>query len=251
MSIQVAEGIDRLASSRRHGGFVHGGSSSTEVAGLRPAFAILPVGSCEQHGAHLPILTDTLTVERVVASVGERVGGLVLPTLPYGTSFEHLGFPGTMTLRWSTLAAIVADIADSCFRQGIGTLFVISGHGGNFILNPCVRELNSSLPPGHRLVLVPERVYLGDGSAAGDSDDVHAGLWETAIMLSLRPDLVTMTAAIDNVPSGATRADLTNRTLLSITGTGVWGRPLTATAEQGNTLFDSAVARVSDRKSVV
>lgn len=224
---------------------VDGRSSSPAIHEAMPAFAILPVGSCEQHGAHLPLLTDTLTVERVVTAVGALLGGFVLPTLPYGTSYEHLGFAGTVSLRYATLARVVTDIVESCFEQGVGTVFVISGHGGNFILNPCVRELNRSQLAGRRVVLVPEDIYLGPGLAKDRQDDFHAGRWETAILASLEPELVDLSAAVDHVPTGATRADLTNRPFRELTRSGVWGYPSGASAEEGRELFTACVSRVA------
>lgn len=221
-------------------------ASSAAIGRGQPRFAILPVGSCEQHGAHLPVLTDTLSVDHVAAVVGDRLGGFVLPTVPYGTSPEHFGFPGTVSLRWSTLAAVVTDIAESCFRQGIPTVFVVSGHGGNFILNPCIREMNSRLPDDQRLVLIPEGTYFGPELTSSTPDDFHAGRWETAVMLTLRDDLVDMEAAIDFVPANGSRAELTNRPFRSLTTSGVWGYPSEATREEGTAILAGTVERVTD-----
>lgn len=216
--------------------------TSPGITRAAPSFAILPVGSCEQHGSHLPIRTDTFIVDAVVSKVAARTGGFVIPTLPYGTSPEHAGFAGTLSLGWTTLAAVVVDLVRSCIASGIDLVFVVSGHGGNFILNPCLRELNAVLPEYQRAVLVPESALVGPEVEA---DDLHAGHWETSIMLHLAPDMVVMDNAVDFVPASAVRSDLTNMRIQHVSPSGVWGRPVGSTAEAGAALLEAAAARVA------
>nr|MDQ2960563.1 creatininase family protein [Candidatus Dormibacteraeota bacterium] len=123
-------------------------ATSVQVRERRPRFAVLPVGAHEQHGGHLPLNTDSTVASWAGERVARRLGGWLLPTVPYGTSFTHRTFAGTITLEWATLAAIVADIVGACRSHGVKVVFVMSGHGGNFILNPCVRSLNARLEDG-------------------------------------------------------------------------------------------------------
>jgi creatinine amidohydrolase len=209
-------------------------AASTEVSERAPTFAVLPVGAHEQHGAHLPLSTDTIVASWAGEQVARRLGGLLLPTIPYGTSFTHRTFAGTVTLEWSTLAAVVGDVVANCYDHGVMTVFVMSGHGGNFILNPCIRSINARRREG-QTVLVPESVFFGESMTA---DDFHAGRWETSLGLSLAGDDVRMDRAIDFVPSGVNRAELTNRPISQFTPTGVWGRATEATAEEGGRLLE-------------
>lgn len=216
-------------------------ATSAEISAARPAFAVLPVGAHEQHGAHLPLATDTLVAQALGRQLAARLGGLVLPAIPYGTSYEHLGFPGTITLRWKTLAAVVADVIKACWQQGIGLVFVLSGHGGNFILNPCVRDLNAARPGDCRAVLVPESVLLGDNPVG----ELHASRPETAMLLALAPDAVHLEHAVDFVPT-ANRAELTNVPLAQLSPTGVWGTPTAATRDEGERLLANRLNRLCD-----
>jgi creatinine amidohydrolase len=215
-------------------------AASTEVSERAPTFAVLPVGAHEQHGAHLPLSTDTIVASWAGEQVARRLGGLLLPTIPYGTSFTHRTFAGTVTLEWSTLAAVVGDVVANCYDHGVMTVFVMSGHGGNFILNPCVRSINARRPEG-QTVLVPETVFFGESMTA---DDFHAGRWETSLGLSLAGDDVRMDRAIDFVPAGVNRAELTNRPISQFSPSGVWGRATEATAKEGERLLKEMSERL-------
>ncbi|MBJ7603280.1 MAG: creatininase family protein [Candidatus Dormibacteraeota bacterium] len=205
------------------------------------AWAILPIGAHEQHGAHLPLETDTIVAGALSMAVAARLGGRALPALPYGTSSEHIDFAGTVPLRWATLAAVVTDVVAACWYHHVDPVFVLSGHGGNFILNPTLRELNAHNRPDHQAVLIPESVVFGP---AMTETDLHAGRWETSLILHLRPDLVQMGNAVDEVPRNVIRGDLTNRPMQHFTRSGVWGRPTEATPEEGERLFAEMVGRL-------
>ena len=109
-------------------------NTSKEIAQARPAIAILPVGSLEQHGEHLPIATDWLRADDAARRLAERLGDCyLLPALAYANSQEHMDLAGTITLRPSTLALVVEDIVLSLRHQGIRRIVVLTTHGGNWI----------------------------------------------------------------------------------------------------------------------
>jgi len=92
---------------------------------------IIPTGSCEQHGQHLPLMTDTVIPEAIAERVAQKEGVLVLPALPYGDSSNHECFPGTVTIEPETYVRFVQDIVRSLLRHGAKKIVFINGHSGN------------------------------------------------------------------------------------------------------------------------
>lgn len=172
-----------------------------ELAALgRETTIVLPIGATEQHGGHLPLGVDTLVVESVArAAVGvaatEVVAPLVLaPTLAYGRSDHHFGFPGVLSLRSETLAAVLRDLVRSLPESGLSRLFVLNGHGGNdSTLRTALADAADAYP-----VIVGGASYwtiAWDALRAAGADDLgplpgHAGGFETSLMLALAEELV-------------------------------------------------------------
>src|SRR5437867_6048504 len=109
--------------------------------------AILPVGSCEQHGRHLSFATDYLIPTEIAMRVSARTGVPVTPTLCFGMSVHHMEFPGTLSLSPDTFMAVIRDLVESLYRHGFRRVLILNGHGGN--IAPLTTAL-STLADRHR-----------------------------------------------------------------------------------------------------
>jgi creatinine amidohydrolase len=174
--------------------------------------AVLPTASIEQHGPHLPVGVDTFLCEAVVASAAQRASNeiVVAPTLRYGDSAHHLPFPGVLTLSSGSYVAAVGELCDSLYRSGFQRLAVINGHGGNDAGNEiATRDLVHGTGSAERAVTVSASAYWEIARAAlvaeTDLTDSlipgHAGRFETALMMAVRPELVNE-AALAGVGEG-------------------------------------------------
>ena len=206
----------------------------------RPALAVLPVGAFEQHGNHLPLATDSLIAGALAAGLAERLGALLLPVLPISCSQEHAGFPGTVWLAADTLAAVVADIRASLAHAGIERLAMVNAHGGNLVLAHLAREANLEAPrvwlgPGRH---IQEAAFAAAGIETSVHDDMHAGEYETSVLLHVCPQLVRMEEAADEL---AERPLLAVRGLAAYSRSGTVGRPTRATAGKGEAALAAMV----------
>lgn len=164
-----------------------------ELGALLPeAVVVLPIGATEQHGQHLATGMDALAAERLAEAGAERAahqGGVVLaPTLAYGASDHHLPFGGTLSLSAATLARVLGDLIASASASGTRRLLVLNGHGGNGAV--CAQAAADGARE-HGLVVAAAdywRLDPGAGAPWGDAYPGHAGAFETATMLALRPE---------------------------------------------------------------
>ena len=161
---------------------------------------IIPIGSTEQHGPTGFVGTDALTAEGISHHLGERHGIMVAPTISVGMAQHHLGFPGSMTLRPSTLIAVVRDTVESLARHGFDRMFFINGHGGNIAtVNAAFNEVYAerslapaSNRPSVRCVMRNWFTCPGVMDLAkelyGDADGSHATASEVALTYHLFPE---------------------------------------------------------------
>ncbi|GAA3369573.1 creatininase family protein [Streptomyces antimycoticus] len=158
--------------------------------------ALLPIGSQEQHAAHLPMGTDTLLVEEVVDRALDMLareagpGVVRLPALPFGHSPHHL-FAAAVSLSAATLGAVLDDILDSLVTSGYRRIMVVNGHGGNDeIMRLAVKRFALRSPVTVAACSYWTLTAGEDGAGRPDVTPGHAGWFETSLMLAAHPDLV-------------------------------------------------------------
>jgi creatinine amidohydrolase len=220
---------------------------------------IVPIGSTEQHGPHLPVMVDS----RLVGEVAHRAAGLVTgnsrvlvtPVLWVSLAEHHMVFPGTLTLDFDTFRAILHCIVNSLARQGFKRVLLLNGHGGNMAALSLIVDILASecgIP-----VMAATYFNLAADEFAdildGQKGLLHACEAETAMMMCLHPELVDEASAMHvDAPSdgfGEVRGALRPRTMADISVTGVVGSPALATREKGEALLNAAAQALATRMS--
>src|SRR5919198_3889539 len=151
--------------------------------------AIIPVGSLEQHGNHLPVSTDSLIAEYVARLAADEVGAFVLPVISYGVSFEHKPM-FNVSLRNSTLSTMICDACISLAENRIKEIIILNGHHGNMdALQNIAQELHGRLPTDVQVHTIHYWHMM-------KSEFDHAGEVETSLVLAIAPELVRMDRAV-------------------------------------------------------
>ncbi len=217
--------------------------------------ALLPVGAIEQHGPHLPLDTDAFDAAYLARRVAEACSDpkpLVMPLVPYGVSYHHSDFAGTLSIRNESLSSLIYDIGMSAAANGIRKLVIINGHGGNGpALNYAAQMINRD---AHIFVCVDsgETSDVDIDPLIQTKNDVHAGEIETSTSLAVRPHLVQRGAAVSEVPRFSSRyLDFTSKRGVSwygytdkISESGIMGNPLAADARKGEKIWEIMIAHL-------
>ena len=215
---------------------------------------VMALGATEQHGHHLPLGTDAMLGDHLARLVAERLGAFVAPTVRLGCSEHHLAFPGTLSLRDTTLHAIVADVVRSLARAGFARVVLLPTHGGNLVpLAAAVADLEE-----HAIAVVGltdievllALALLGQEELGVPVNEggLHAGEWETSMLLAARPELVHLDraqAGFTGEPEAAL-AGLFDQGVQAIAPNGVIGDPSRASAEHGHRYWERAVELILD-----
>ncbi len=220
-----------------------------EVEALdRETTVLIPTGSIEQHGPHLPLETDTRLVTAVAEAVEKRTEVLLTPTLWLGCSAHHLGFAGSLTASFVGYGMALEAVVRSLVPHGFRRFYVLNGHGGNASSNDiALRGLKAEFP---NLALGGSNYDAFAETAVAESmqgpqkELRHADEAEASLMLHVAPELVRLSEAYDDglLPEPPVKGLV--EPFDAITERGAFGYPSFATAEKGKTIFDAAVTGV-------
>lgn len=154
---------------------------------------IVPVGALEAHGPHLPLGADQIQAEATAVALAERLGGLVAPTVAYGSAPGARRFPGTVSLTMAQLESHVAGVLSELARSGVRRLLVLSGHaeGGHMAALREAAETTMRSAPGARIVVLSDYNFVYElRGRESPATDGHAGLLETSRVMALAPATV-------------------------------------------------------------
>lgn len=208
---------------------------------------ILPLGSTEEHGRHLGLGTDSFEAEAIARGAGEATGVLVAPTLNYGMALAQMGFPGTISLRPTTLIAVLEDILRSLYRHGFRRVLVVNGHGGNAASLASAVQVVTQDSPGLRVKTfewwTDAEAYRVVIERLGEQVGSHASPGETAFMLAICPRAVDLNRLTGrDAPVKPSREMTTIQNFVSRYPDGIMGRdPHNATREVGEALLKKSI----------
>ncbi len=229
-----------------------------DLRGTSFEVAVLPIGSCEVHGMHLPFGNDTLQVGAVARLAAERAAQrgarvLVLPALPFGCDQNVMEFPYTVSLQPTTIITIFDDLISSLAKHGLRKFLLLNGHGGNTgTLDATLRELYGK----HGVFIARLDFWLVAADVVAEvqetSEIEHADEIETSIALALHPELVNMSIAEPTATSRSRLGKLEeyggkfSRPWHLFTKNGGVGDPTKANAEKGKKVIEATVERLAD-----
>lgn len=207
-------------------------TSWTDLRGAGPRLLVVPVGATEQHGPHLPITTDTdIAVALAAALDRERDDVVVAPPVAFGSSGEHQGFPGTLSIGREATELVLVELGRSA-TETFGRVLFLNAHGGN--AEPVAAAVRRLREEGRDVVAWSPRW----------GGDLHAGHVETSVMLALAPDRVGVAAAVvgETAPLRELLPRMRREGVAGVSPNGVLGDATTATADAGRTFLRRASA---------
>ncbi len=205
---------------------------------------IVPYGTVEEHGRHLPLSTDTMVIVEVVKRVAKKIKVFVAPPVHYGVCTSTSQHPGTIGITPETLRRITIDIVRDAYKKGLRRFILISGHGGGLHISS-IKEAGEQLIEELKDVQIAvlsiyDLVYKDITDIADTENDSHAGEMETSLILHLAETLVKGRSK-EEYPK-LPKPFLTKNKMRYWPG-GVWGNPAVASREKGKKRFEIMVSR--------
>ncbi|HET7388594.1 MAG TPA: creatininase family protein [Nocardioidaceae bacterium] len=228
-------------------------SPEAHEAVQRSQTAVIPVGSIEQHGPHLPNGTDTFAAKLIARGVAERMDAVYVPFSPYGVSPIHAGHPGTVSLRPETFEALLTDVCAELIAAGVRTVVLVNWHEGNI---SSMNRVATELQDRHKVVFVAaqacytaQRIYRPEGGEL-----THGGGIETLAVLAQDKELVKVERAGEPTrPEGAHELDAMRRSpevygfvtdVSELADAGWYGDPTWASTDRAGTFVDDVANEV-------
>ena len=206
--------------------------------------AVIPVGSIEQHGPHLPISTDSDIVTEIAKQISKKNNFFLLPTINYGVSFEHAPFVN-LSLTKATLQRVLLDLCKSLYENKINTVFIINGHHGNL---DAIKNINKKLKISKNL-----KVFAFSYWHFMEREFDHAGFVETSLMLAISKNVKMSLAKKGLVTDGMSKKEikelgrLASKSFPKATKNGVWGDPRKATKKDGQKIILEITKNMSEK----
>ncbi len=207
---------------------------------------IIPIGSTEQHGPHLPVSTDSDIVYEVARQVSEKCNFLLLPIISYGVSFEHAPF-FNLSLKRQTLEQLLIDICVSLSSNDINSIFILNGHYGN---QQALENVSKKIK---KISKQKVRVFVFSYWHFMKHEFDHAGFVETSLMLAISKKVKMKRVQIGLITKNLSKKEklrmvkLASKSFPSATRNGVWGNPTKSTAKDGRKFLAEIVRNLSKK----
>lgn len=211
----------------------------------RTRTVLVPFGSVEEHGSHLPLSTDTIQAYEVGKKAAQQIPLFVAPPIHYGCCRSTSCHPGTISITTATLKSLMKDVVRSCYGQGIRNFVILTGHAGGshrMALQDAGEELLPEIPDIRIAVVTEYELASREGRGIIQTEgDAHAGEIETSRILYTHPHLVKGVGEREfpSFPVG-----ILVRNKRKYWPNGIWGDPTKATADKGKCLEELVVKKI-------
>jgi creatinine amidohydrolase len=204
---------------------------------------LIPVGSIEAHGPHLPLATDLYTIYEVCKEVARKIKVMVAPPIYYGLCRSTRNIPGTISIKGEILKALVLNILSEFYRWGLRNFFILSGHAGGthgaYLIDAAETFIESHKDAKFFVADIIKMLTPFLKELNIPSEDSHAGEWETSMIMHLKPEFVK-SGSFEDYPNFPKFRVVNEKE--KYWSSGIWGNPLKASSEKGKILVEKLVA---------